>query len=225
MTELESMQTRHSVRRYKDVPLSEDEKSTLLSFLDEINGASGMHFQLVTDEPRAFSSFLARYGKFVGVSSYFALVGAKCKDFYEKIGYYGEHLVMQAHKMGLHTCWAALTYKRIPDTFSVEKGERFAMLISVGHGKNKGLPRRSKKREDVSNISAESPEWFVRGVDGALSAPTAMNQQKFKITLLDDGRVRLKAGFGFYTRCDLGIVRYHFEMAAGKENFEWEDAL
>lgn len=27
---------------------------------------------------------------------------------------------------------------------------------------------------------------------------------------------------GFCTKIDLGIVKYHFEIGAGKENFEWD---
>lgn len=63
-----------------------------------------------------------------------------------------------------------------------------------------------------------------RGVttfEAALLAPTAMNQQKF--TLHRENRtVSAKAGSGFYTKIDLGIVKYHFELGAGKENFAWE---
>ena len=45
-----------------------------------------------------------------------------------------------------------------------------------------------------------------------------MNQQKFRLTYAD-GKVAAKAGMGFYT--DLGIVKYHFEVGAGKDNFKW----
>ena len=52
-------------------------------------------------------------------------------------------------------------------------------------------------------------------------APTAMNQQKFTLTYAN-GRVSAKAGSGFYTKVDLGIVKYHFEIGAGRENFSWD---
>ena len=64
------------------------------------------------------------------------------------------------------------------------------------------------------------PDWFGRGVEAALLAPTAMNQQKFLFTL-DGSKVSSKAGMGFYTKLDLGIVKYHFEIGAGRENFRW----
>ncbi len=43
-----------------------------------------------------------------------------------------------------------------------------------------------------------------------------MNQQKFTLTYAD-GKVTAKAGMGFYTKVDLGIVKYHFELGAGKK--------
>lgn len=45
-------------------------------------------------------------------------------------------------------------------------------------------------------------------------APMAMNQQKFKF-ILNDGRVEAVATGGFYSKIDLGIVKYHFEAVTG----------
>lgn len=59
------------------------------------------------------------------------------------------------------------------------------------------------------------PDWFLAGVEAALLAATAMNQQKFYLTLKND-KVTAKAGLGFYTKMDLGIVKYHFEVASGR---------
>ena len=59
-----------------------------------------------------------------------------------------------------------------------------------------------------------------KGVEAALLAPTAVNQQKFYLTL-DGNKVKAKAGLGPCAKMDLGIVKYHFELGAGKENFEW----
>ena len=67
-----------------------------------------------------------------------------------------------------------------------------------------------------------APYWFRKGVEAALLAPTAMNQQKFKFTLRGD-TVSAKAGMGFYTKVDLGIVKYHFELGAGRDRFRWAE--
>lgn len=64
------------------------------------------------------------------------------------------------------------------------------------------------------------PDWFRKGVEAALLAPMAMNQQKFFLTLAGE-RVLAKAGTGFCTKMDLGIVKYHFEIGAGEGAFRW----
>ena len=60
-----------------------------------------------------------------------------------------------------------------------------------------------------------SVEVFIYGVDDAVLAPTAVNQQKFKFRLLDNGKVKASAGLGFFSKVDLGIVKCHFEIGAG----------
>ena len=58
------------------------------------------------------------------------------------------------------------------------------------------------------------PQWFMRGMEGAMLAPTAMNRQKFFFRW--DGRqVTAQAGAGVGTVLDLGIAVCHFELASG----------
>ena len=218
----EAIKRRHSVRQYKDIPIESDVVSLLQNEIDNCNKEGGLNFQLVLNEPKAFDSRMAHYGKFEGVSNYFALVGKKDQKLQEKCGYYGERLVLFAQQLGLNTCWVALTYKKIPGAFNVENGEKFTVVISVGYGRHRGLPRKTKKAEEVSNISSVTPEWFRLGVEAALLAPTAMNQQKFRFTYNPDGTVSAKSKAGFYTKMDLGIAKYHFEIGAGKTNFNWK---
>ncbi len=218
---LEFLKRRHSVRQYKDEPLTESEITALTEEIANINEASGLNIRLVTNEPKAFDTKIAKYGKFEGVSNYFAIVGRKCKQLYEICGYYGERLVLFCHKMGLGTCWVGIGYKKVPEALDLSDGEKLVLLIAVGHGRNRGLPRRSKSPRDVSNLTDKSPKWFKLGIDAALTAPTAINQQKFYFTLNDDGTVSAKAKLGPYSKLDLGIVKYHFELVAGKENFSF----
>ena len=69
-------------------------------------------------------------------------------------------------------------------------------------------------------VESNPPTWFLQGIDAALLAPTAINQQKFTFSL-QGNTVSAKAGIGFYSKIDLGIAKYHFEVGAGKENFRW----
>ncbi len=219
---LEAMKARHSVRAYKNVPLAPADKAALQQAVAELNNESGLHMQLITDEPKAFGSKLAHYGAFSGVTNYFALVGKKTADLDERCGYYGEKLVLRAQQLGLNTCWVALTYKKIPDVFAISPGEKLTVVISVGYGENPGKSHKSKTAAQVSNLDADSPAWFKKGVEAALLAPTAINQQQFVLTR-SGNTVAAKAKLGPCSKMDLGIIKYHFELGAGKENFTWAE--
>ncbi len=216
----QAIKQRHSVRAYLQRPLEDDLVRELEQMIAQCNRDGGLHIQLVRDEPRAFDSRLARYGKFSGVSNYIALVGRKGPELDEKCGYYGEKLVLWAQQMGLNTCWVGLTYKKIPDAFRVGPAEKLVAVIALGYGATQGVSRRSKTIADVCTVNGAMPDWFRRGAEAALLAPTAVNQQKFHFTL-DGNKVRAAAGLGFYSKVDLGIVKYHFEVGAGPDNFTW----
>lgn len=221
MNLIEAMNLRHSVRQYIDKPLEDDVISALRKEIDEINKESGMHIQLVTNESRAFDSFMAHYGKFSGVKNYIALIGKKGSDLDEKCGYYGERLVLLAQQLGLNSCWVAMTYSKIKSAYKIANGEKLCVVIALGYGKTQGAAHKSKPMEKVINVNGSVSQWFKNGVKAALLAPTAMNQQKF-ILSLNGNKVSAKAGRVFYSKVDLGIVKYHFEVGAGKENFIWE---
>ena len=222
MTEMEAIRVRHSVRQYLDIPLTPDELAALRAEVEDCNRESGLHIQLVTGEPKAFEGGMARYGKFGGVQNYFALVGKAGPDLQEKCGYWGERLVLKAQMMGLNTCWVALTFSKVKSAYTLDGGEKLAAVIALGHGKTQGVAHKSKTMEEVSKTAGPAPDWFKAGIEAALLAPTAMNQQKFLFTLLEDGRVSAQPGHAFYVKMDLGIAKYHFEIGAGRESFQWK---
>ena len=221
MDDLTLMKERHSVRQYTEKPLEKEVTAALEAEIAACNEESGLHIQLVKDEPKAFSGFMAHYGKFSGVTNYIALVGKKTAGLDEACGYYGERLVLKAQEQGLNTCWVALTYKKVPSAFDIASGEKLVLVIALGYGKTSGTAHKTKSPAEVSNVTPASPQWFKDGVDAALLAPTAMNQQQFKLTL-DNGAVEAKALRGVCAKVVLGIVKYHFELGAGKENFHWK---
>jgi len=221
MDMLEIMKARHSVRQYKDTALTKEILAALQEEIISCNRESGLHIQLVEDEPKAFDGFMARYGKFSGVKNYIAMIGKKGADLEEKCGYYGERLVLLAQQLGLNTCWVAMTYSKVKTAFTVRAGEKLCVVIALGYGKTQGVPHKSKPIEDIMNVQVPIPEWFKNGMEAVLLAPTALNQQKFSFSLEGD-EVSGAAGKGFYTKIDLGIAKYHFELGAGKENFRWK---
>lgn len=222
MTLQEAIQARHSVRRYKDVPLAADVVATLQAEIDRLNAESGLHIQLIQNEKKAFRGILA-YGTFRGVSNYFVMAGRKSADLDECIGYYGEQLVLKAQTLGLNTCWAGLTYSKIKNTYTLDKDERIGCYIAVGYGETQGAGHKIKSVTDVSNASDATPQWFIDGVKAALLAPTAINQQKFRFEYQGGTKVLASRQFSLagYTQMDLGIAKLHFELGAGGTGVEW----
>ena len=215
---MEAIQSRHSVRQYTDKPIPPETLAALAAEVFRCNEAGGLHIQLVHDEPEAFRGVLAHYGKFRGVRNYLALVGPKGAD--EKLGYYGERLALEAVRLGLDTCWVALTFRKGKCPVAVAPGEKLVCVVALGYGQTHGVPHQSKSLSEVCRAEGDLPEWFRSGVEAALLAPTATNQQKFLLTLSGD-RVKAESTGGFYARVDLGIVKYHFEMGAGQDHFTW----
>lgn len=213
MEVMEIIRKRHSVRQYKDTPIEAEKREILNTLTSQINAESGLNIQIIYDEPKCFDSFMAHYGKFEGVSNYIALVGKKSPDLDEKLGYYGEQLVLKAQALGLNTCWVALTHGK--SSAKIAKGEKQVCLISLGYGRNRGVKHTSKQINELCECQNDMPQWFSDGMESAMLAPTAMNQQKFRFTLDSEGKVSVKCGSGFYTKVDLGIVKYHFEIASG----------
>ena len=223
----EAIEARHSVRAYKDLPLSEEIVKLLEDELVKLNNEGQLHIQLICNEPKAFQGTMAKYGKFRNVNNYLVMAGKKAEDLDERIGYYGEHLVLLAQTLGLNTCWVGLSYSKVPGTYVLEEGEKIACYIAIGYGETQGVGHKIKTVEQVSNASDITPSWFKKGVEAALLAPTAVNQQKFSFEHVgvknNRHQIRAKKGFSMigYTKMDLGIAKYHFEIGAGEVNFDW----
>lgn len=217
---LEAMPRRHAVRVYRDTPIPDDIASLFTSEINRINREHGFSFRLVRNERKAFSGFMARYGKFANVRNYF-IISAPAGDVNSMLcGYYGERLVLAAQALGLNTCWVGLSYSRNSPVFDEPSGHKVRCVIAVGYGATEGATHRVKPLAQVCNASADSPKWFIDGVTSALMAPTALNQQKFYFMLGPDGSVSARTRFSFagYTRIDLGIAVCHFNLAVPPEH-------
>lgn len=223
MTLQEAIVARHSVRQYKNQVIETDKVEQLRAAIDEANRMAGLHLQLVTDEPEAFAHGLAKYGKFSEIRNYIALVCRKGQD--EQLGYHGERIVLLAQTLGLNSCWVGLTFSKQPDHYTIGPDEQLHGVIALGYGATQGVQHPVKPIEKFYKApSANIPEWFRRGVEAAVLAPTAMNMQKFEFELLPDGRVAAHTRFTLmstYLKIDLGIVKCHFELGAGRENVRW----
>ena len=223
MTIQEAIEARHSVRKYLDKEMPADVIAALQDKIVECNKVGNLNIQLVQNETKAFTGMLS-YGTFSGVKNYLVMVGKKAKDLDERVGYYGEQIVLFAQTLGLNTCWVGLSYRKVPEAYNVGKDEKLVCMIAIGYGETQGVGHKIKTVEQVSNVSDITPSWFKKGIEAALLAPTAVNQQKFSFEHVgvknNCHQIRAKKGFSMigYTKMDLGIAKYHFEIGAGKVN-------
>ncbi len=212
---MELIRQRHSVRRYLDRPIEENKRDIIDSYVDEQRKQSGLNIKVCYDEPKAFQTLLAHYGSFRKAVNYVAFIGKKEAE--TKVGYFGEAIVLKLQEIGINSCWVAVSYSKRKTPIELQEGEDILSVVSFGYGETQGVNHRSKRYEDVTEVNGEKPSWFDLGVEAALLAPTAVNQQKFKI-VCDNGKVTIKKnGKGFYQGIDLGILKYHFEAVTDQK--------
>ena len=214
---LDAIKQRHSVRSYLDKPIDTE----LRKYIDKCNQEGNLHIQLIENEPQAFAKGLFHYGLFSNVKNYIALVGKEDSTFDERCGYYGEKIVLKAEMLGLNTCWVGGTYKKIESVVDLKPGEKFLMVIAIGYGENQGREHKYKKVKDLSIGYPELPDWFIKGVEAVAMAPSALNQHSYRFGIRDE-KVYVKKGLGIALDTDIGIAKYHFEVASGKDSSIWE---
>ncbi|HKM35942.1 MAG TPA: nitroreductase family protein [Lachnospiraceae bacterium] len=214
MTELEAIKARHAVRNYLDKPIEVDIVDELRCEISRCNEKGKLHLQLITEESGAFKTIIPAFGRFKGVKNYIALVIKKGKENYEACGYYGAKIMIKAQQLGLNTCWVIGSYNRNGTTADVAAGEELIGVIAIGYGATNGQAHRSKNLEAVCKPCAK--DWFINGVKAALLAPTGLNKQHFMIEANEnDTTVTFRATDDKpMTQIDLGIVKYHFEVAS-----------
>ena len=210
---------RHSVRIYLDKEIEKTKVDEINNMIDDINKNEKLHLQLIVNDREVFDKFILHYGRLKNCNNYIALVGKKDETLPERVGYYGEKLVLKAQELGLNTCWVAGTYKKKAVKAIINDDETLVCVIAIGYGETSGKERKSKTIDEVTK-SKDYPDWFKKGIEYALLAPTAINQQRFTFEYIDENTVKAKALRGHLTKVDLGIVKYHFELGANKK-IEW----
>ena len=220
----QAMEARHAVREYKDVPLEDSIIEKLEAEIAAVNKEGDLNIQLFTNEPEAFDPEILIYGKIKNVKNYIAMIGKNADDLEERIGYYGERLVLFAQQLGLNSCWVGTTYKKMHKLMDLRDDDRIVLVIAIGYGENEGVPHKSKGLssviKDCKDLN-ELPEWFISGAEASLLAPTCVNQQRFSFRLTEEGKVEANPGRAFFCKIDMGIAKYHFELGAGKDSFKW----
>lgn len=220
---LDAIKKRCSRRSFTDKNIDTVTLNDINVMIDEINLESGLSIRLTNNGAKAFDGFTKSYGFFKGVKYVLLLKGDRHDDdFYEKIGYYGEEIVLRLTKLGIDTCWVGGTY--LKDAFlNLIDNEEIACVIALGYatqklGTNEKLVKTitSKKRKksiyDRLVCKAVKPQWLNDAMECVLLAPSALNSQKPVFTY-KKGTVTAKTEVSRpFDLVDLGIAKKHFEI-------------
>lgn len=223
MTKLEAIDERRSRRLYLSEPIDASVKAELQKHIDAYNAQSGLSIRFIEDGSSAFSSFRKTYGLFSGVRSLLAMVGSK-KDPHlkEKIGYFGEMLVLEATILSLGSCWVGGTFNSSSNLFQLSEDELLVCVIPVGLVETLSFKEKmvhqmvagkSKTVEQVLKTDSKLPESYLDGLKAALKAPSAANRQPVRFVYYQDELSAYTEDDGKFNLVDLGIVKAHFEVA------------
>ena len=215
----DAMRARHVVRQYLSTPLPDDVIAALRSRIEDNNRAHGTDIRLVTGDARVFGPLWGTV-RARSVRNCLIMSGPDAPNLDERLGYGGADLMLAAQDLGLNTWWIGGTFsKRAAARVSGATG-RIVAVVALGYGATQGSAHASKRPEEVSSYEGQAPDWFTRGVEAALLAPTAFGKQAFTLSG-KGGEVTLRCEDSAYAGQDRGLVKYHFEVGAGRDNFTW----
>lgn len=215
----ELIKKRHSVRKYKNEPLKDNDISKINELIDDIN-RNELSFKLITNE-NIFKNIILGYGFIKNCNNYIILAGKDNNELEEKVGYFGELLTLKLLEIGINSCFVGGTYKKKKVKNDLPEGYRMVMVLAIGYGVDNGKVARTKTFDDIS-LSKDVPDWYKDGIDMVLLAPSAVNQKKWKFELIAPNYVKATCNGKFFPNVDLGIAKLHFEIGARIDNFKWK---
>ena len=225
MTKLEAIDERRSRRLYLNQPIEASHLSKLHDLITLYNTESGLSIRFLEDGSSAFSSFRKSYGLFSGVRSLLVLAGPKNDpDLKEKVGYYGEMLVLEATILGLGTCWVGGTFDTKSTIYQLNEAEALVCVIPVGYVETLSFKEKmvhqmvagkSKSIDQLLNADSKLPEQYLEAMKAVQKAPSAANRQPVHFEWSQGIMTSFTVDDGKFNLVDLGIVKAHFEVATG----------
>ena len=230
---LSAMKKRCSRRKYTNRPIDSKYVKQLEDIIALFNKESGLNIKLVIGSgAELFSGFRKSYGLFVGVQNYIAMIGSKTLlNRMEKVGRFGEKLILEATVMGLSTCWVGTSYDKNAAKEVCEGNEVLDCVIAIGYSDEKhslkermmeyGMHRQNISKEALIEAEEPVPEWFKQGMDAVYLAPTARNLRPFIFKYKDEQVTASITSPTGTAMIDLGIAKLHFELGAGGGSWEY----
>ena len=218
----EAIARRISRRTYGD-PLNEEEILEINELIEEVNRQSGLTLCLDIHAEQAFSSKKYTKGFIHHATSVILMKGpSDLADLREKIGYYGECLVLDLVDRNYGTCWVAGTMDR--SVFSEDDNETLVCVLIVGNVREQDVSEKTirkmirmsvKKPEEMIMGDHEIPEWIMNGMKAVAKAPSAVNRQKPFFRFIKGVLTAEVPDDYVMDLVDLGIAKRHFVESEG----------
>ena len=223
-----AIKNRVSRRKFEKEPITDSDKESIISLINHLNEASCLTMKFLEDGSGAFGKLSKSYGLFTNVRSLVLMKGKKeDKDLKEKIGYYGEELVLAITDLGLGTCWVGGTFDK--EELVIDSSDELVCVIVVGKVADSSLTekmvrsamhRKMKGMEERIVSSEPLPKWVEKGMNAVLLAPSAKNTQKAMFKYENNVLSAEIVNDYPMDMIDLGIAKKHFEIEArGKFEF------
>lgn len=218
-----AIENRVSRRKFENEHITKLEREDIVSHINKLNEVSGLTMEFIEDGSSAFGKLRKSYGLFTNVRSLILMKGRmEDKDLKEKVGYYGEDLVLFMTDLGLGTCWVGGTFDK--DEFTINDEEELACVVVVGKVSSLSLSekmirvathRKVKSIEDRILSNNDLPQWVKNGMEAVQLAPSAKNTQKVTFRYENDILSAQIVNDYSMDLIDLGIAKKHFEIGAG----------
>ncbi len=223
----EAIEQRKSRRTFSSQKLEKEVIESIQIEIDGVNQKSGLTFSFIEDGSKSFNGFKS-YGMFKNVRSLIVLKGNPNQPhFYEKIGYFGEQLMLELVRKHLGVCWVGGTYQKNEEWKDTD--EEIVCVFPVGYTKDK-LDFKEKiiqkqlhmKRKTLEQLCTydKAKTWFIEAMKAVQKAPSAVNRQPFYFTLKNDVVSVKMTQENKPAEIDLGIAKYHFEVISQRV-FPW----
>jgi len=230
----EAIHHRHSWRSYQEIPVEPEKLDRLKEVCAALSGPGARARISLKNIDNIFRGLVASYGKVTGAPAYAAFIGdQQDPNIFEKTGYLGEGIVLEAVALGLSTCWVGMTFhaESVAEDVKIEPHERVLAISPIGYhtaepSQSDRLMRfmaRHHKREPLEKLCREfadqaCPLWVRDAVEAARLAPSAANRQPWRfhfsensVTITVDHR---RDSHGISKRLDCGVAMMHVELGA-----------
>lgn len=244
----QAIQTRRSRRTFITKPIETEILQSLKEVIMELNKTFlGARLLLMDEEPgQVFDGAVGPYGKITGAQAYIIVVVNENEKFhYEKGGYIGQAIVLEAVSHGISTCWVGgyFNHNIVEQVTILSKNEKAISVIPIGYArKNLSFSEKMlnqagdfQKRKTIEKNQFEGlpikkwPMWFKNIISATMLAPTAYNRQSLRYVIGEDFSITIKLeepsiDTNVPKQIDRGIAMLHIDVATSFHNYKgkWE---